>query len=113
VCSDIVINQEATMARPTQDTSKSLALLTKVQSLPVLPRRTLIVRQFRDPATKVLCWYRSIVRHGRRYTMHCETQADGTREVTFTPTQTGCKPTRNKITKRHFHDPHSGRRWFY
>lgn len=93
----------------TANTHKETALLTKIGRLPVLPRKTLQVRQFREPDARVLLWLHGVTRHGRRYSMQCETLGDGTREVSFEPTRNSNKTTRRHRPKRHFRDPFTGR----
>jgi hypothetical protein len=84
----------------TRSTAMEIALLKKLDRLPVTPRRKIRVRQFNFSNYSVLCWYHAVTRRGRRYRMQCDVCEDGSLEVTSRATFNGGKTLRMPKAKR-------------
>jgi len=59
------------MTLTARSTPMETALLTKIGRLPVNIHKAKRLRRFNFSRSHVLCWYHSVARGGRRYTMQC------------------------------------------
>jgi len=78
-----------------------IALLNKLNNLPVSPRKKQRIRQFDFSNAAILCWYHGISRKGRRYSLQCDVREDGELEVSCRPVLNGSRSFRMPKTK-HF-----------
>lgn len=82
-------------------TPLEIALLKKLDRLPVKPGKSIHIRQFDFSRYPVLCWYHGMHRKGRRYTMQCDVCEDGSLEVAIRPALNSGKALRMPKAK-HF-----------
>jgi hypothetical protein len=80
---------------------KEVALLNKLEHLPVLPRRQIHLRRFDFSRHPVLCWYHGVIRRGRSYSLQCDVQPDGSLAVSVSSSR-GSRSPRRVPKARHF-----------
>lgn len=68
-----------------RSSSKEIAILNKLDRLPIATRRSKRLVRYDLSRATVLLWYRGVVRQGRRYTMRCEVLDDGSLQVASKP----------------------------
>ena len=61
------------------------ALLKRLARLPTHTRHSRRVRHPGISSTGVLCWFQSIQRHGRSYSLKCNVLGDGAVEISHAP----------------------------
>jgi hypothetical protein len=85
----------------TRSAPKEIALLNKLEHMPVMPRRQIHLRRFDLSRYPVLCWYHGVIRRGRRYSLQCDVQADGSLAVLVSSSR-GNRSARREPKAKHF-----------
>ncbi len=78
----------------TRSPAREIALLNKLEHLPVMPRRRIHLHRFDLSSYPVLCWYHGVIRRGRRYLQQCDVQDDGSLAVSISSLRGGRSPRR-------------------
>ncbi len=78
----------------TRSPAREIALLNKLEHLPVMPRRRIHLHRFDLSSYPVLCWYHGVIRRGRHYSMLCDVQDDGSLAVSISSLRGGRSPRR-------------------
>ena len=78
----------------TRSPAREIALLNKLEHLPVMPRRQIHLRRFDLSRNSVLCWYHGLIRRGRRYLQQCDVQADGLLTISISSSRGSRSPRR-------------------
>lgn len=84
----------------TRSAPREIALLNKLEHLSVMPRRQIHLRRFDFSSNPVLCWYHGVIRRGRRYSLLCDVQADGSLAVSISSSRGRRSPRRVLKAKR-------------
>lgn len=78
----------------TRSAPREIALLNKLEHLPVIPRRQIHLRSFDFSRYPVLSWYHGVIRRGRHYSMQCDVQDDGSLAVSVSSSRGRRSPRR-------------------